>query len=341
MTRTKIFFSLLFLLLLLAPLSSAREPDIISQLRKDFPGAIISFDPATNTIVVTATPEEQEKIGEMLKVLDAPPPQIAIEAKFIEFIVTDTGELGGELRLLDLELGEIARDATVDIIVSWIEGIMPFPADPAAGIIRLLRAPGVVADPKAIVRALAKEGRVEVISAPRVVTLSGHTAEIKLEEKVPYLTEVRHTEVRPGVWEVEFETPEEKDLGIFLEVTPTAVKGGALITMEIVPTVKFLVKRVPGLPDVPPDFDPPIIDEHTTQTHAVIESGETIILGGLIGREERIMDRGLPILGNIPVLGQLFFRHRYHLDEKRKLLIFLTAYLVGPGGEILVARREN
>ncbi|RII01095.1 hypothetical protein B9J77_00740 [candidate division NPL-UPA2 bacterium Unc8] len=338
MARARCFFFLILFLIGLQTLSFAREPDIIPQLREDFPGAIISFDPATNTIVVTATPEEQQKIGEMLEVLDTPPPQIAIEARFIEFIVTDTGELGGELRLPDLEVGEIAADATVDIVVNWALGVTPFPVDAAAGIIRLLRDPPRVtpAVTKAIIRALAKEGRVEVISAPRVVTLSGHTAEIKLETKVPYLTEVRFVEGVP-----EFPPPAEKEAGIFLEVTPAAIEGGALITMEIKPTVKFLVRRVPGVPGVPRDFAHPIIDERTTQTHAVIESGETIILGGLIGREERMVDRKLPILGDIPVLGQLFFRHRYHLDEKRKLLIFLTAHLVDPWGEIIVARREN
>lgn len=326
MTRVKIFFLILFLIGSQTH-SLAREPDIISLLKEEFPEAVISFDPATNTIVISATPEEHQKIKEMLEVLDAPPPQIAIEAKFIEFIVTEAGELGGELRLPELELREIDEDAIIDIIVSWAVGF-----DPAAGVIRWLP----VDDKEAIIRALAREGRVEVISAPRVVTLSGHPAEIKLEEKVPYLTEVRFVEGVP-----EFPPPAEKEKGIFLEVTPTAIEGGALITMEIKPTVKFLVERVPGVPGVPEDFAHPIIDERTTQTHATVESGGTIVLGGLIGKDERIEDRRLPLLGDIPVLGHLFFRYRHHIDEKRKLLIFLTAHLVDPLGELVVARREN
>jgi type II secretory pathway component GspD/PulD (secretin) len=334
MAKAKIFFLILFLVAFSAFSSYAREPDIIAQLREDFPDAIISFDAATNTMVITAIPEEQQKIAEMLKILDTLPPQIAIEARFIEFIVTDTGELGGELELLNLALKDVARDATVDIIVSWALGVTPFPVDAAAGIIQLLHEPVLGADPKAIIRALAKVGAIEVISAPRVVTLSGHPAEIKLLAKVPYLTEVTFVEGVP-----EFPPPSEKDAGIFLEVTPTAIEGGALITMEIKPTVRFLVKRVPGVPGVPADFAHPIIDERKTRTHAIIESGGTIVLGGLIGREERVMDRKMPLLGDIPVLGQLFFRHRYHLDEKRKLLIFLTAHLVDPWGEVAVARR--
>lgn len=334
MARAKIFFLILFLVVLSSFSSFAREPDIIAQLREDFQEAIISFDPATNTIVVSATPEEQEKIEEMLKVLDTLPPQIAIEARFIEFIVTDAGELGGGLELLDLALEDVARDATVDIIVNWALGITPFPIDEAAGIIRL---PGdLPPDPKAIIRALAKVGAVEVISAPRVVTLSGHTAEIKLLTKVPYLTEVTFVEGVP-----EFPPPSEKEAGITLKVTPTAIREEPLIIMDIVPTVKFLVKRVPGVPGVPADFAHPIIDERTTQTHAIIESGEIIVLGGLISRGEKVTDRRIPFFGDIPVLGQLFFRHRYHLDEKRKLLIFLTAHLVDPWGEVAVARREN
>ena len=344
MTRVKIFFFLILFLIGLQSLSFAREPDIIPLLREDFPGAIISFDPATNTIVVTATPEEQQKIKEMLEVLDAPPPQIAIEARFIEFIVTEFGELGGELALHDIGLGEIAPDAIVDIIVRWAKG---FPADPAAGAIQLLAGvpglPDQIIDDGAIIRALAEEGRVEVISAPRVVTLSGHAAEIDLLIDIPYIAYApAPAPVEPDVpvAPVAPPTPAVKEVGISLKVTPTAIEGGALITMAIEPTVSFLVERI-LVPWVAPEFGIPVIDERTTQTHAIVESGGTIVLGGLIGRMETIEDRGLPLLGDIPVLGQLFFRHRHHADEKRKLLIFLTAHLVDPLGEVIVARREN
>ena len=112
-----------------------------------------------------------------------------------------------------------------------------------------------------------------------------------------------------------------------------------MITLDIKPTVRELVKQIDIFTAlVPADLGWPIIDERTTNTTMVIDSGATVVLGGLIRNDTVVVEKKTPLLGDIPLLGRAF-RHKYSQDQKKNLLIFITAYLLSPSGEKTVARR--
>ena len=324
--------SILLFSFLLAPARGQEGRPLVDILRTFFPEATIEVDPITGFLVIKAPPALQEKIEKIIKQVDVPHPQITIEAKFVELLVADIHELGIDLDIHDIRVAPTLEEGAVDIITDWTD----FPLEVGAisiGVTRL--------DPtafSAVLRALEKQGKVNVLSAPRVTTLSGQLATINIISTIPYVYEVE-TELVDDVlhvtWEMEYE-----EVGISLNVTPTVPEGCTLITLDIQPTVAELVEQVDmfvGI-GVPPGLGLPVIDERTTHTTMIIDSGETVVLGGLIRDDTRVMERRVPLLGDIPLLGHLF-RHRHSREEKSNLLIFITAYLVSPTGERIVARR--
>ena len=310
------------------------EMTTVDILRIMFPEAVIEVEPITGALLIEAPPLLHEKIEEIIGQLDVLPLQITIEAKFVELLVADIHELGIDLDIHDIRVAPTLEEGAVDIITDWTD----FPLEVGAisiGVTRL--------DPtafSAVLRALEKQGKVNVLSAPRVTTLSGQLATISIIRTIPYVYDVEVENVGTAehpIWLTTYEI-EEEEVGVLLTVTPTVPEGTTLITLDITPTVNVLVDRIPVFADVDPAYGWPVIDTRTTTTSLTIESGESIVLGGLIRSEEQVIERKVPLLGDIPLLGHLF-RHEYSREEKSNLIIFITAYLVSPTGEKIVARR--
>ncbi len=321
---------LLVALLLLTWPTPAQGGEIVAILQKQFPEIEIRLDPVHGILTINATPEEHEKIERILKELDVPTPQISIETRFIELTVTELGEVMVDLAALVTIEGEV-----VQFLTPWV------PKYPEAPAIRFY---GRKADPEAltaVLRALEREGEVEVISAPRVTTLNNREATIDLKVSVPYVRKVERENIAAAemlpIWRVTYHIA-EREAGVVLKVTPSVTPGETLITLHLKPTVKALEKRLRLFPGVGAELAWPVMAERTATTQMVVKSGETVILGGMIDSRKEIERGRIPLLGDIPILGHLF-RFEHHIDEKKMLLIFLTPYILSPAGEKIVAAR--
>lgn len=311
------------------------QTTIVTVLRKMFPQATIEVDPLTSTLIVKAPPSIQKRIEGMIKRLDIYHPQITIEAKFVELTVNDINELGIDTDISNIIISE-AKNAKVNMVTSWGDADASFPATGSAWQLWYTRLSNTAF--QSVLRALEKQKKVNVLSAPTVTTRNGQTATIEITRTVPYVTDVKVEQPVGGTQQINY-TVEEKDAGIFLEVKPQVPEGSTLITLDIKPTVRELVKQIDIFTNlVPSDLGWPIIDERTINTTMIIDSGETVVLGGLIRDNTKVVEKKIPLLGNIPLLGYAF-RHKYSSNEKRNLLIFVTAYLLSPSGEKTVVRR--
>ncbi len=108
-----------------------------------------------------------------------------------------------------------------------------------------------------------------------------------------------------------------------------------MITLDLHPTIDFFVRRVSSHILAPLELGYPIIDTRTTQTSLIVKSGSTVILGGLMQDKDGLLNKKIPLLGDIPLLGKLF-RYKYRNREKRNLLIFVTATLLTSAGEEII-----
>ena len=326
--------------------------DYLEQALPPQEGRNIVLNPAVGLLIITDTPSNHRLIKELLRLIDVGPKQIIIEAKFVEVGVDALDEAGIEWywhrkgvlggKLSDIEVGNSASETDPLYGIHWDSATQDFPqtgyAKPEGGgfdfFISKTTFDGNFI--RAYLHALEQSKKGNLLSSPRVTTLSGQQANIQITRTLPYISEVdvenRGTaEVPHWVWTY---TIEEKVTGITLEVTPTVGEGN-LITMDIHPNIDVFKGRVSSHEMASAELGYPLIDTRTTQTSLTVKSGSTIILGGLMQDKDELVNKKIPLLGDIPLLGRLF-RYKYRNREKKNLLIFITATLLTPTGEEII-----
>ena len=157
------------------------------------------------------------------------------------------------------------------------------------------------------------EGRSELISSPRVISANNQEADIKQGQEVGYVTVTGGTGGTVGTPTVNF-----KDVVLELKVTPT-------ITADDRVVLNLNVKKdnIAGFVDSPGGGQVPTIDKREISTEVLVDNGQTVVLGGVYEVSKSETQKKVPLLGDIPVLGNLF-KNRGRQDNKAELLIFVT-----------------
>ena len=172
------------------------------------------------------------------------------------------------------------------------------------------------------VNMLEEFGRTRILSSPRVAALNNQEARIKVVTKEIFIT---NTVVNPGgptQAPVVTETPNEKEVGVMLAVTPTIGDDG-FITLRIRPevsSVESTVKTANGSAI-------PIIRTSEAEASLVVKDGVTVVMGGLIDDSRIESDAGVPFLSRVPLIG-LLFKNKSHKTKKTELVIFLTPHII-------------
>jgi general secretion pathway protein D len=209
----------------------------------------------------------------------------------------------------------------------------------------ILSISGILTDPEfqVIVHALDQSGNANELSAPKVTTVNNQQAQIEA------VTELRY----PGSYEVTppvvgtgntftpaIVTPTDfitRDVGIILNVTPSVGSDRHTINLTLIPEVSELIGWIDYgftfLGDAVPIIQP-IFKTRNVTTSVIIHDGETIVLGGLMNEEVMKMKDKIPLLGDVPILGRLF-RNDAERTNKTNLLIFVTAKLLDPSGNLI------
>jgi general secretion pathway protein D len=172
-----------------------------------------------------------------------------------------------------------------------------------------------------LLRALDDEGRLEVLSRPQILTADNKPASINIGQRVPFVTLSRVTENSSVINSVEYQ-----NVGVSLSVTPRIGADGA-VRMEI-GTTNSAISSSPVTVAV--GVTAPIINERRAMTSVSVQSGQSIIIGGLISTSDDKRTKKIPYLGDIPLLGALF-RSKTTISGRKELLILLTPQvLLGP-----------
>ena len=166
---------------------------------------------------------------------------------------------------------------------------------------------------------LVGDSAANVLSTPNVLTLDNEEAKIVVGQNVPFITGT-YTPTS-GSATNPFQTIERKDVGITLRVTPTVSEAGAVklkIFQEVssVTRDKVLVQSA----DI-------ITNKRTLESTVLIDSGQIVVLGGLIQDDQQAGQDKVPLLGDIPYLGWLF-KNRLLSTRKTELLVFITPKIV-------------
>jgi type IV pilus assembly protein PilQ len=294
-------------------------PELLPPMLRD--QATVQVVREYNALLITGTNDVIRELTEAIDALDQPTPLILIEAIVVDFKSTDLFELGFEFGQ-DQQRSEAAKSEgyTFDQDGFEVEGEdvrANFYLDElskAAGISNIGRLPE---DFFFNLRALSQEGKVEIRSRPQIATLSGHSASLSIGT-TQYFILRKETPIQSpngGVTIQETERFEQVEANVSLEVTPWVTASGE-VTTEIRPEFSTPVGSFqPGVP--------PTINSRVFESTVRLRDGETIVLGGLVQDDKTVNYNKVPILGSIPLLGQLF-RSRSRNTQKSKLVVYLT-----------------
>ena len=288
----------------------------------------IQADEALNAIVVRTNPRTMAEIFNIVKQLDTRRAQVLIEAAIAEISVSDLFSASAEMAAADERGHSVpAFNATLNGIIGALLGdsstdtVSPVDTlskadSPTLGVVKLDR-DGVTFG--LVLNALSTNTASDLLSAPSVLTLDNKEAKIHAGQEVPFRTGSFST-LGEGTTNP-FTTVSRKPVGITLQVTPHVHEGTA-VRLEIMQEVSNLLDS--GLALNAADL---ITQSRTLETTVLAESGETIVLGGLIQNDFRDTAKKVPLLGDIPLVGRLF-RSTSKTRSKRHLLIFIRPTVV-------------
>jgi len=270
--------------------------------------ASVVAEPNTNSLIISAPPEYSEMLGRLIAELDQAPLQVLIEAIVAEVSLNAEQKLGLEWTWTEKNhFGQANTTGTF----STDFGL----ASQTSGGFRYSLAGQSL---NTLLYALATDSNVSILSTPRIFTSNNRPAEINISTQTPYVSTVRTSDVTAAqTYSVDY-----VDVGVILQVTPQIAPDGT-VTMQVVQEANELLGYQPFGANV----SAPIVAQRTAQATIMAADGQTIILGGIIRDNKTRVTKKVPLLGDLPLIGNLF-RSTDVTKEKSELIVFLTPKVV-------------
>jgi type II secretory pathway component GspD/PulD (secretin) len=264
----------------------------------------LEVEKGNNSLIITDIAKNVEKISSMVTDLDRKIKQVEIVAKLVDVDYEASREMGVRWDLLNVSLKNVnaVGDAVIDAQSSQPVGTFRVGTVQSWGQVQ------------GIVDMLAKENKANIISNPRIVTADNREASILVGKEIPLI--VQDQAGNP--------ITELTKVGIVLRVTPH-VNLDKTITMDLHPEVSELSAQATVQGGV-------IISLSEADTRVVVGDGETAVIGGLINEVESSLENGVPVLMDLPFVGN-FFKLKNKTHKKRELIIFVTPRIVDYAGK--------
>ncbi len=293
----------------------------------------IQADDATNSLVITAPPDLIRSLRSVIAQLDVRRAQVLVEAVIAEISAEKTAELGvqwvvGTNNAVGFTNFDAGNSTLANILGLAVQanksedGEIDLTAVSTAQIPQGLQlgVGSVAGGIGAIMSALAKDADANVLSTPTVVTLDNEEAEIKVGQNVPivtgsYTTSSSSSSSNNSQIGNPFQTIQREDVGVILKVKPQINEGNA-VKLEITQKVSNVV------PSANASTQGLTFNLREIKTSVLVENGQILVLGGLI--EDKLDESAskVPLLGDVPLLGNLF-RYRNTTKKRTNLMVFL------------------
>ena len=286
----------------------------------------IQADAAANALVINAPPDVFRSLQNVIRQLDIRRAQVLIEAVIAEISFDRAMELGVQWR------------ATTDVNKTGVIGGTNFdnttPINTAAAnplavgngfSIGYFEGTSTILGTEilnlgALVKLLANDSNTNILSTPSLVTLDNEEAEIVVAKNVPFITgQFTNTGANQGATNP-FQTIQRQDVGLKLKVTPQINEGDS-IKLDIDQENSSISETgVAGASDI-------VTNKRSISTSVMVRDGQVVVLGGLISDQLTESVQKVPLLGDLPVLGN-FFKSRRTTKTKRNLMVFLRPVIL-------------
>ena len=284
----------------------------------------VFLDNRSNIMIVKDTPSRIEDIRAMIAKIDIPVRQVTIEARIVEagdsFAKNLGVRLGTGATSRDTTTGAISNSTTLGAINSFTRagsmGSLNLPATPRAGSAGTFALSFYNSDYtrfiSAEISALEADGRLKVISSPRVMTANQNEALIEQGVEIPY-----QQATSSGATSVSF-----RKANLSLKVRPQITPDGKItMTLDInKDSPNTSLSTGSGV----------AIDTKHVKTEVLVENGGTVVIGGIYTQKTSNTTQRVPFFGDLPYIGWLF-KNREWIDDKTELLVFITPRIVAEG----------
>ena len=306
--------------------------------------ATVSSDPDTRQLVVITDDETFQHISQVVSNLDRPKPQVLIKVVFLELTHNNSSDIGiegsynrnfGNSWISGIKTN-FAVDSTGKIVPTGFANVLTNattigqtvfglgaaganPIPPGAGLYQVLGQ-----DYQVTLRAIAQAGKLELLSRPSILARNNQQATINLGQQIPLVTNTRFDTFGNQINTVSYQS-----VGIILRVTPF-INANGLVEMIVSPEISSLAARsewVPVSSGAGGATAAPVINSRSADTVVVVPDGQTVVIGGLMQSSKQESESKIPLLGDIPLLGNLF-KSKSKADAKTELIIFLTPKIV-------------
>lgn len=288
----------------------------------------IKADKNTNSLVVSASKTDYDKVLAILQKLDIPRDQVFVEGIIMEMSASDTNSASGGFVKFDKSGGKsgfVASESDMSAVLSplagagnailaFSQGSVTVPDASATGGTRVL--PDLVS----FLRFVKGVAKTNILSTPQITATDSQEAEIEVGDRVVTGSDV----VSTGTTGTTVEKPNFEDATIKMKIKPFISPSSEKIRMEFSQEVKQLING-----KVPPKFADraQAMATRKIKTMVNVNNGDTAVIGGLIRDEESETTKKVPLLGDLPLLGWLF-KGKDTRKDKINMLVFLTPRII-------------
>ncbi len=310
-------------------------PSGLAAISAEAEGLRITADPATNSVIVVGSRDDYKAIKKVIEQLDIRRRQVFVEAAILEVGLNDLTAFGlnfnlgasvnnnnlifggqqlpGVSSLLGAAISSEQAISTLGTLSGLFLGVLgkevdidgsgPIPPIPSFS---------------ALFQALSSVTDVNVLSTPSILTTDNEQAEITVADVIPF-----PTGSTVGTSGVTVSTIDRLPVGIRLAITPQ-ISEGNFMSLNIITEVSNITEAPQGLNTQVFGI---ATQTRTADSSIIVKDGQTIVIGGLVSDRERTAENKTPLLGDIPILGNLF-KQKQKLNQKLNLIILLTPRIV-------------
>jgi general secretion pathway protein D len=292
----------------------------------------IVADKATNSLVITAKPEEFQVLEPIILKLDIPRKQVYVEALIMEVRATLQISVGVDWTVADetgLPLGAddgvaFGGSRTSGASVLDEAGNLALPSGLTAGVVSFPVTIGGItfSNLAALITAAQTDNNFNVIATPQLMTLDNEEASVVVAENIPFSTRV---DEGTAVTDRAIQSLEYRDVGVTLKVTPQ-INEKRFVKLKIFEEISRVVSETTQVTPTQVVLAP-TTTKRTAETNVQVRDGQTVVIAGLVGDNVDVSTTKVPCLGDIPIVGWLF-KSETRNTTRTNLLIFLTPYIV-------------
>src|ERR1700722_13123993 len=293
-------------------------------------GTIIWADPATNALVITATPKIMRNLMSVVDKLDIRRAQVLVEAIIVDVDLSKSASLGVSWAFFGQGntavpaggfISPINGTSIVDLatlVANPTTALAGGATIPTGAIFGVGRVASSGVNFAAMLSAIRSDTNSNIVATPSAVTMDNQEATLKVASEVPFLTGQFTSTGSANSSVTPFQTIQREEVGTILKITPQINEGGAAVMLKIDLESSSFVPKDAG-PQGAVDLT---TNKRTVSTRVLIEDGGIVVLGGLTSADYSRQETRVPGLGAIPLIGQLF-KTRSGSSDRTDLMVFI------------------